>query len=137
MLVTCWHGAGMKPSAPVHTHRPFPSLCLIPPPLLHLWLLIASIYYSAILKLPNYIEIRAAEEQGKTKAVGYGETCSAGVHGAPHPRRRAFHTSIRDSCAGWAVHPLCATAMGQGEEGHSTGSGPSVVCEGSRCCWPS
>lgn len=125
----------MKPSAPASTHGLFHSVSLISPPLLHLWLLIAGIYYSVILKLLNYLEIRAAEEQGEAEAVGYEETCSAGVHAAPLPRHPAFHTSTRGSCAGWAMRPLRAAAMGQGEGEHSTRSGPSVVGEGSRCCW--
>lgn len=36
----------------------------------------------------------ATEEQGEAEAVGYGETRSAGVHGAPRARRPAFHTSL-------------------------------------------
>lgn len=103
---------GMKPSAPMQTRGSFPLLCLIPPPLLHLCFLIASIYYLVILKLLNYVEVRAAEEQGEAKAVGGGETCLAGVHNA---RRPAFHTSVRDSCAGWAAHPMCRAMMGMGD----------------------
>lgn len=78
-------------------------------------LLIAGIYYSAILKLLNYVEVGAAQEQGEAKVVGCGETCSAGVHGAPCPRRPALRASVGDGCAGWAVHPLCAAAVGQGD----------------------
>lgn len=115
---------GLKPSALVYTQGPSPSLCLVPPPLPHLWLLIASIYYLVILKLLSYVEIKAAEEQGETEVVCYGETCSAAVHGIPPPRHPAFHTSISDSCAGWAVHPLYAAAMGQGEVG---GTAPGQV----------
>lgn len=81
----------MKPSAPASTHGLFRSLSLVPPPLLHLWLLIAGIYYSVILKLLNYLEIRAAEEQGEAEAAGYEETCSAGVHAAPHQGVLLFH----------------------------------------------
>lgn len=107
----------MTPAALMRTRGPFPSLWLIHPSLLHLWLLIASIYYSVILNLLNYVEIRVAEEQGEAKVVAYGETCLAGVHGAHRPRCPAFNTSIHDSCAGWAVRPLWTAVMGQGEVG--------------------
>lgn len=83
----------MKSLAPAWTHAPLPLLCLVPPPLLHLWLLIASIYYSVILALLNYVDIRSTEEQGEAKAVGHGETCSADVHGAFHPRCLLFTPS--------------------------------------------
>lgn len=43
----------------------FPLLYLTPPLLLHFLLLTAGICYSLILELVNYVEIGAAEEQGK------------------------------------------------------------------------
>ena len=125
----CWRPAGMvqgmKPSAPAWMHGPFPLLCLISPPLLHLWLLIASIYYSVILQLLNYVEIRAAEEQGEAEAVGYGETCSAGVHSAPHPRRPAFHLSPPYVIA--VLAGLCVPCVQQRWDRGKGGTAPGQV----------
>lgn len=119
MLATRWHGAGDEAFSSLMDTWSFPFTVPHSPTLATP--LIASIYYSVTLKLLNYVKIGAAEEQGEAKAVDYGETCLAGVHGAPHPRHPAFHTSTCYSCA---VCPHCAAAaMGQGEGGHSTGSG--------------
>lgn len=114
---------------------PFPSLCLAPSPLLHLWLLMASVNYSAILKLLSCIDIRAAEEQGEDEVVGHGKSWLAGVHSAPHLMHPAFCTRRCDSYNGWAVHPLCVSAMGTGGKGTQHQVRALHMGEGSQCCW--
>lgn len=118
---------GLKPSAPVEMHMengPFPSLCLAPSPLLHLWLLMASVNYSAILKLLSCIDIRAAEEQGEDEVVGHGKSWLAGVHSAPHLMLFA-PADVIAIMAGLCIPSVCQQ-WEQGEKGHSTRSGPSI-----------
>lgn len=56
-----WQGV-RKPLAVAWMDGHVPLLCLVPPLLFHLLLLIASISYSVILRLVNGVDIGAAEE---------------------------------------------------------------------------